>query len=261
MNNSKFLILSILSFLLFISACSTDKKIIIAISKANNLETSTYVKWLKNVNSDIEFINLYSLGLDSALLTLDKCDGLLVTGGEDVYPEWYAQVSDTNRCEAFDRYRDTLEIFLIKKAIQKNMPLLGICRGEQILNVALGGSLFIDIPTDIDTNVIHRNSSWECYHQINIVENTLLDKICNTENLQVNSYHHQAVDILAKNLKISSYTNNKVVESIEWDDNTNKSFLLAVQWHPERLFSENKEMSLPIALEFIKSANKYHYKK
>ena len=261
MNNSKFIILLILSFLLFFYACSSEKKLTIAISKANNLETSSYVKWLKNVNSDIEFINLYSLGLDSALLILDNCDGLLVTGGEDVYPEWYAQISDTNRCEAFDRYRDTLEIFLIKKAIQKNMPLLGICRGEQILNVALGGSLIIDIPTDVDTNVIHRNDSWDCYHELTVIENSLFDKICKIQDLQVNSYHHQAVNLLAENLRISSYTNNNVVESIEWENSTNKSFLLGVQWHPERLLEKNKELSLAIASEFIKSTNQYHHNK
>ena len=262
MNNSKYLIISVLSLLLFFYACNSDKaKLTIAISKANNLENSTYVKWLSTVDSDIEFINLYGLKVDSALKIIDNCDALLLTGGEDVYPEWYGQISDTSRCENIDRYRDSLEIYLIRKAVKINMPLLGICRGEQILNVALGGSLIVDIPTEIDTNVIHRNNSWDCYHEIKITKNSLLENICKAKNMKVNSYHHQAVKVLADDLQMSSFTKNNVIESIEWKNKTDKAFLLAVQWHPERLYSENEDLSLPIAQEFIKNAINYHHQK
>jgi putative glutamine amidotransferase len=259
MGNSKFLIFSLLVLLFLLNSCDSDKhKITIALSKANNLESSTYVKWIKNVNSDIEFINMYTLGVDSALKVLDNCSGLLVTGGEDVNPAWYGQISDTITCEEIDYYRDTLEISLIRKAVEKKMPVFGVCRGEQIINVALGGSLFTDIPSQVDSSITHRNNSWNCYHNVNLVENTLLSELTTNENTKVNSYHHQAIDRIAIDLTVTSYSDNNTVESVEWKINKNKGFLMAVQWHPERLDSVNNNLSLPIVKEFISEIEKYY---
>ena len=262
MNNSKFLISIILLLTLVLSSCNSEqKKFTIAITKANNIESNAYVKWLKNVNSNIEIINMYSLGVDSALKVLDKCSGLLVTGGEDVYPDWYGQIADTVSCEDFDFYRDTLEIELIHKAIEKKLPIFGICRGEQIINVALGGSLITDIPTQVDTLVIHRNDSWDCFHSVNIIESSKLNSLINKSNLKVNSYHHQAVDRIAENLKITALSNNKVVEAVEWNNFEQKGFLMAVQWHPEHLDTINPNLSIPLAKKFIEEVEIYNRKK
>ena len=262
MSNSKFLISSLLVLLLVLNSCDTKKnKITIALSKANNLESSTYVKWIRKVNSDIEFINMYNLGVDSALKVLDNCSGLLITGGEDVNPAWYNQISDTITCEEIDFYRDTLEIELIRKAVEKKMPVFGICRGEQIINVALGGSLITDIPSQVDSSITHRNNSWNCYHNINLVKETLLSKLVSEKNTTVNSYHHQAIDRVAIDLTVTSYSDNNTVESVEWKVNNDKGFLMAVQWHPERLDSVNNNLSLPILKEFISEIEKYSNKK
>lgn len=254
----------ILFIFIIASSCEQPKleRITIAISKAKPIENyGKYSEWLKKVNPDIELINMYELGVDSALIILEDCDGLLVTGGADVYPGWYGKLADTARCGSFDFYRDTLEIELINKALNMKMPIVGICRGEQIINVALGGSLIIDIPTDHDTIVKHRLIDWKnCFHTVELVEESLLQSICQANNLSVNSNHHQAVDRLSTQLKVSARAHDGIVEAVEWNHIKDKSFLLAVQWHPERLDSVNAELSTPISKAFYLEAKKYHLK-
>lgn len=258
------LFLALLSFILSFSSCNIEnEKIVIAISKAKpDKYYGNYPIWIHKANSEVEIINMYELGVDSALQVLETCDGLLVTGGADVYPGWYGKIADTARCGSFDFYRDTLEMGLIRKAMKLKMPIIGICRGEQIINVTLGGSLIIDIPTDRDTTVKHRQEDWEnCYHPVVLAESSLLNKICNPRNHKVNSNHHQAVDKIAADLKPSAFAEDGIIEAVEWKNPENKSFLLAVQWHPERLDSVNAGLSLPIAREFIIEAAKYQQEK
>ena len=99
---------------------------------------------------------MYGMTIDSALFILSTCQGLLLTGGEDVNPAFYGKLNELSKCEAIDNYRDSLELALINQALLVRMPVFGICRGEQILNVALGGTLLTDIPTDAGTKVAHR---------------------------------------------------------------------------------------------------------
>lgn len=254
--------LSLLLLLAIIAnACQTEKKeLIIAISKAKpDKWYGNYPEWVHKADSKIKIINMYELGLDSALKVLDHCDGLIISGGADVYPGWYGKLADTLHCGEFDRYRDTLEIKLIRKAIHLKMPLVGICRGEQILNVSLGGSLIIDIPTDHDTTIKHRLIDWEnCYHQVDLVKGSLLSKLSSQEQGKVNSNHHQAIDRLATDLKISSIAEDGIIESVEWKNPKDKGFMIAVQWHPERLDTVNPELSLPIIREMLFQARQYH---
>jgi len=262
----KIFITLIASLLLFFVSCdqkSETSKLTIAISKAKPIEFyGKYSEWLLKGNPDVELINMYELGVDSALKVLDLCDGLLVTGGADVYPGWYGKLADTARCGSFDFYRDTLEIELIHKALERNMPIVGICRGEQILNVALGGSLIIDIPTDHDTIVKHRLIDWQnCYHPVELVENSMLQAICQPLNLNVNSNHHQAVDELSSELKVAAYAPDGIIEAVEWKNPNGKSFLLAVQWHPERLDTVNVDLSMPICKKFLAEAELFRLKK
>ncbi|NOR87121.1 MAG: amidotransferase [Bacteroidales bacterium] len=240
-----------------------DKNLIIAISKAKpDKYYGNYPKWIYKADPKVEIINMYELGVDSALQILNQCDGLLVTGGADVYPGWYGKIADTARCGTFDLYRDTLEMELLRKAIDMKIPIVGICRGEQILNVTLGGSLIIDIPSDHDTIIKHRQDDWKnCFHQTDIIATSLLQKVCQVNDGSVNSNHHQAIDVLAEDLSISSYAEDQIIESVEWKDPLNKSFLIAVQWHPERLDSVNSSLSLPIVREFIMQARKYQSSK
>ena len=262
----KYLIYTLILSLFFVfSSCEQTKNhsITIAISKAKpEAFYGKYSEWLLKGNPDVILINMYELGVDSALKVLAHCDGLLVTGGADVYPGWYGKLADTARCGSFDFYRDSLEIELITQAIKTKMPLVGVCRGEQILNVTLGGSLIIDIPSDHDTMIKHRLVDWEnCYHPVELLDHSMLQSICQPNDLLVNSNHHQAVDVLSKQLSVAAYAPDGIVEAVEWKNPEGKGFLLAVQWHPERLDTVNAALSMPICKKFLAEAELFRLKK
>lgn len=247
--------------LMFIS-CDCDKipQIKIAISKEKSEKSTTkYTDWLLRHNSDITYYNLYPMGIDSALKTLETCDGLLLTGGEDVYPENYGKIEDTARCGSFDRYRDSLEFALIDNAIANKIPIFGVCRGEQILNISQGGTLYIDIPTDFDSTVSHREPGYtRTYHPVELLDNTLIYKISNgTKNGMVLSNHHQGIEKTGKGLKISAYSNDSLPEAIEWTDTSSNSFLMAVQWHPEAMDTLHP-LSAPLAKKFLLEASNHN---
>ncbi|MGB4204953.1 MAG: gamma-glutamyl-gamma-aminobutyrate hydrolase family protein [Bacteroidales bacterium] len=225
----------------------------IVISKSG----SFYEQWLHNSDSTLILTSLYDLGLDSALKVLELSQGLLLTGGEDIFPDLYGMIHDTVRCGEFDHYRDSLEISLIHKALEMNIPIMGICRGHQILNVALGGTMIIDIPEDVGMDVIHRDHDdpLACVHEVSVAEGSFLNEITACANGIVTSNHHQAIRDLAPGLRVSSTSSDGVIEAIEWADRKNKAFLIGVQWHPERM-NDHPELSRPIADKFISEAKK-----
>ena len=235
--------------------CTSPKHHILKIAVSKQSEA--YSAWLKRNTDTIELINLYPLSLGDASETLEQCDGLLITGGEDVFPGLYGKTYDTLRCGSFDRFRDSLEIMSIAMALEKKMPIMGICRGEQILNVALGGSLIIDIPEDFDTVVVHRQQDYmRCFHSMHSVPGSMLFDLSGAETDSVTSNHHQAIDQLAAGLRICAYAADSLPEAICWENDVDKGFLLAVQWHPERM-REGHPFSDPLALAFLQSAQKY----
>ena len=230
----------------------------IAISKEKPSKyTQNYAGWLKRFDAGIEWINVYPLGIDSAGKLLETCDGVLITGGEDVYPGYYNKAEDTIRCGTIDRYRDSLEIVMISTAINNKIPLIGVCRGLQIINVALDGSLIIDIPSDYGSTVNHRQEDWQnCFHPVFAVNDTKFYTISDGNEGDVASNHHQGIDILGNGLRISAYASDSLPEAIEWADPDEKGFLMAVQWHPERMDTLH-HLSAPIAKEFLKEATIY----
>lgn len=250
---------SLIIFLLLPSCCFPPEiePLTIAISK----ESKNYPAWLSRYEDNIVYKNLYTLGIDSALKVLENSDGLLLTGGRDIYPAYYNQIEDTALCGEFDRYRDSLEFALIKTATENKIPILGVCRGQQILNVYLGGSLYVDIPTEFDTTVTHRQEDWRnCYHKVFIVDSTLLLDISGVNYGQVTSNHHQAIKDKAADLKISAYSADSLPEAVEWSTRGEKGFLMAVQWHPERMDTAHL-LSAPIARTFINEAWMHHENK
>ena len=241
------------------SNSQNDIHLKIAISKAKgSVGYLRYGKWLKKIDSNVVYFNLYHTSLDSALDILTQCDGLLVSGGPDVDPARYNQAYDTVLCETIDYRRDSLEYALIHKALEQQMPILGICRGEQILNVYFGGSLFPDIPTAKPNNVGHRFSHIDSsMHHISINKQGVLFSIADTNQGRVNSSHHQAVDRLAKDLVVLAWTDDSIVESISWKNKEGKSFLLGVQWHPEWLELDNP-FSGQIGRRFLNEASVFN---
>lgn len=162
-----------------------------------------------------------------------KMDGFLFSGGVDVDPRYYGKDND-GTVKHITPERDETELMLLKYLLTgSDKPILGICRGIQVINVALGGTLYMDLPTagkDAHSFIERIRESFT--HEIEIVENTRLSQILQGEN-RVNSFHHQAVDKLGEGLIVSAYSvNDHVIEAFESDSNR---WLVAVQWHPEEL--------------------------
>lgn len=237
----KTILFSLLTLIIISCSAPADKTLTIALSKGYPIDSCiNYYNWIASGDSTAQVIEMYNRNLDEALTELENCEALIVTGGEDVYPGEYGKEIDTARCGEFDFKRDILEFALIKKALELKIPIFGICRGEQILNVAMGGSLIIDIPTDHDTTVKHRIKDWRrCSHDVVIEPGTKLAWASNVSSGSVASNHHQAIDQLADVFKVSARATDGIIEAIEWKDPEGKSFLMAVQWHPERMSKDN----------------------
>lgn len=246
---------AVILLITFLNCCCfppEQEQITIAVSK----NSPNYEGWLKRFNDNVDVLNLYTMGMDSAQKVLQTVDAVLISGGGDVYPDNYGRINDTSLCGGFDFYRDSLEFLAIEYAIKNKIPLLGICRGEQIINIALGGSLYADVPTQFDSSVTHSQEDWRnCYHNVNIVDNSWLRYLSSVEYGKVTSNHHQGIRDLGEGLKISAYANDSLPEAIEWADTSGKAFMLAVQWHPERMDTLHL-LSAPILKEFIASAEK-----
>jgi len=185
------------------------------------------------------------------------CDGFLLTGGIDVHPQLYQNLRvDYPNTTVFNESRDLFELQVFEFARQQNKPVLAICRGLQLVNIALGGNLIQDLEENGFEN--HRKGpDGDREHKIEVKPGTLLAKISGTLCGFVNSAHHQGVDQIADELKVSAYSEDGVVEAIEYKE-ANKPFLLAVQWHPERLqiSASNLAFSQNIRLAFIEALHK-----
>ncbi len=164
----------------------------------------------------------------------DSCDGFVLTGGIDVHPQFYQNARvDYPNTTVFSEARDLFEIQVFEFARQQNKPVLAICRGLQLVNIALGGNLIQDLQENGFEN--HRKGSeGDREHKIEVKPGTLLAQISGVQHGFVNSAHHQGLDQIADELNVSAFSEDGVVEAIEYKD-ANKPFLLAVQWHPERM--------------------------
>jgi putative glutamine amidotransferase len=230
------------------------------IKVAVSLASPNYINWIHRADATVETIDMKSMPVAQAVKLLETCKGLVLTGGEDVYPAYYGKADELSRCST-NPSRDTLELALIRKALKMKIPIVGICRGEQLLNVSQGGTLIVDIPTDYSKKVVHQMDDYlKCFHNVNTVKGSLLDQICKTQNGIVTSNHHQAVKKLAPSFKVAARADDNLIESIQWLNPKGKSFLIAVQWHPERMDSLSP-LSMPIAQRFSQEAYKYKAKK
>lgn len=179
-----------------------------------------------------------------------RADGVLLTGGEDVEPKLYAPKMPARlrrKCilTPDKGARDRREIRLVKEVFRQRKPLFAICRGHQILNVALGGTLIADIPTQLKASLNHRRMDKRCakVHEVGLTPGSLIAKITGKRTLGVNSTHHQAVDRPADMLTVSGRSADGVVESLQLKPDAARQlpFLLSVQFHPERLADRHPE--------------------
>jgi putative glutamine amidotransferase len=163
---------------------------------------------------------------------LDLIDGLMITGGAfDVSPDYYGESTKHEKTSTKDR-RTQFEFAITKGAIEQKKPILGICGGEQLLNVVLGGTLIQHIPDTVKNALEHeqKNPRTEPGHTVTIEKNTLLYKIVGKNTMDVNTAHHQAVAKLAPGTVVNATTSDGVIEGLELPSHP---FCLGVQWHPE----------------------------
>lgn len=167
--------------------------------------------------------------------------GLVLTGGGDILPSKYGQLN-RGKCYDYNIWRDELEIDICKEFIKNNKPILGICRGMQIINIVLGGTLIQDISNDI--GIEHK---YDSLHSVNSIEGYWINKLLG-DTFIVNSYHHQAIEQLGDSLiPIAFSENGKIIEAIQHENLP----IIGVQWHPERMIGDNRIRSNKGSMEEI----------
>ena len=234
----KKLLLILLCFALFFIGCSNNSfkescKKTIVLSKAS----SNYVKWIEK--EDIIILDAYTIDNTDSILSI--ADGIILTGGEDINPLEYNDTINIKVCGPINYSRDTLERKLFDYAFENKIPLVGVCRGMQMMNVASGGTLYGDIPIEIGTEVIHRNNG-EVMHEIVLSSgNSYYNKLIfpsHNDTFLVNSWHHQGLKDIATHIHIIANSYDGLPEAAVMDTSVHP-FMIAVQFHPERLGIEN----------------------
>ncbi len=195
--------------------------------------TAAYVTALENAGL-IPLIVPPLANADAASAILDSVAGLVLTGGEDVDPARYGEKRH-EKVRSVNAARDATEASLIKEAKERGTPVLAICRGIQILNVALGGTLVQDIPSQCETKIAHDEESARDSrtHEISVEPGSLIATAVGTEHLTVNSFHHQSVKRVADGMRVTARSPDGIIEGIESTDED--WWVMAVQWHPEEM--------------------------
>ncbi|HKG06592.1 MAG TPA: gamma-glutamyl-gamma-aminobutyrate hydrolase family protein [Pedobacter sp.] len=228
------------------------KKIGISYSEAN---FQNYWSWFNDADlgDDLELVELSFLR--NNLASIFQCDGFVLTGGIDVTPSIYdGKEIYPNMPDTFLPERDEFERAIYRYSQDHQLPLLGICRGMQYVNILEGGKVFED--NDEAAHIVHKKADTDKTHGIDIIKNSLLNTITGLEAGQANSAHHQAIDPehLGSGLMISAYSEDQIIEAIEFKDKSDKGFMLGVQWHPERmLWKQLNPLSEHIKQSFLQA--------
>ncbi len=175
-----------------------------------------------------------------------------------MHPEFYEndRTDYPNGPAEFNKLRDEFEMHVFETALNFNHPVLAICRGLQLVNVALGGQLMQDL--EEGGNKDHRrHNDADGQHEVDIVKDSLLSQIAGGTKGNINSAHHQGLSVVAEELMVNAYSPDFVIEGAEWKDKSDKPFLLAVQWHPERMTDkETNPLSKNIRERFLEEVRK-----
>ena len=193
---------------------------------------------------------------DSVERILDMAHGLVLTGGEDVDPARYGQAPHP-ALSTVNPQRDAAEFAALSGALERGLPVLAICRGLQVLNVALGGTLYQDLPSERAKGIIHEQDApvEQRWHGARVEDGSALHGIFGATDLFINSFHHQGVRQLAPSLKATVWAEDGLVEGVE---STEHPWVLGVQWHPERgeaeLMNDERDPDRRLLWAFVDAA-------
>ena len=254
----KKLFLSLLIFALFpFFAVAQEYKPIIGVSATESSPASTpstYVNAVKRAGGVPVVIPITTDSTQIAAI-LSVVDAVVMTGGADIDPLKYMGEEPIRALGEITPTRDEFDMMLIKMAVKRGLPLFGICRGEQLLNVAFGGTLYQDIPSQAGAYIKHNQDAPGSYgtHSIDIEKNSLIYKLLGSEKAVVNSFHHQAVKETAKGFRVTARAEDGVIEAIEKESGT---FMLGVQWHPEMMAKFDDPQMLRLIERFVDQCKK-----
>ncbi|MBI9094404.1 MAG: gamma-glutamyl-gamma-aminobutyrate hydrolase family protein [Sphaerochaeta sp.] len=181
-----------------------------------------------------------------ALLSL--CDGILLPGGFDIDPDLYAQERGL-LCQKTMKASDLFQLELLRGAYRKGLPILGICKGFQLINVRFGGTLFQDLSLSGTKGSVHARKQHDTpfFHTVTLQKDSKLHTIFGSSSLEVNSFHHQGIDLLGRGLVATALCDDGFIEAIEQKEG---SWCVGVQWHPEAMMMASKSM-LPLFSAFV----------
>ncbi len=212
-----------------------------------------YVDWTHATDAGVEIVRL--AWTEQNADAVGSLDGLVLTGGGDVHPRFSGMDGSLDGLAGVDERRDEFELDVIDRALTAERPVLGVCRGMQIMNVALGGTLVRDLEAAGYRN--HRSvPEQKTEHGISVIPHTLLQTLAGVPVVRVNSSHHQAVDELGRGLMRAAVSEEGVTEAAEWALKDRMPFLLLVQWHPER--TPDHPLSRNIVSLFLREVQMTH---
>jgi putative glutamine amidotransferase len=222
-----------------------SKKVTIGITDCSKFPN--YENWIaQDPNTEVIKLSPQTNNLSD----LSRCDGLILSGGDDVHPRFYKKPEYLDYCHEIDERRDEFEWKVLEYSQKNSVPLLGICRGLQIANVFFGGTLIPDIPSFGKFNH-SKFPEKDRRHIIEVDPYSELKSIVGETRGEVNSAHHQSTDLVGKGLVANSISPDGIVEGMEFADKKDKPYLMLVQWHPERMTDQQNPFAIRIKESFL----------
>lgn len=219
--------------------------LIIGITECSEESYLNYQRWMES--KDVEIIQLSYTR--NNISDLQKCHGIVLSGGEDVHPGHYQKNEYVNQCHTINEKRDSFEFNVLEYSQKSSVPVLGICRGLQITNVFFGGTLIPDL-VNRKKNDHTKLTENDRYHAVKVMKDSFLHHITNATTGEVNSSHHQAADRIGDGLIVNSFSPDQVIEGLE-RAHAKASYLMLVQWHPERMKNLESVFSKNIRENFL----------
>jgi putative glutamine amidotransferase len=216
-----------------------------------------YVRWIHSID---RFVDIQKLSHEiNNANEIENLDGLLLSGGGDVHPRYYGKENQLGKTNGVNEQRDEFEFTVIERALDVDIPILGVCRGMQLMNVYLGGSLTVDLASEGFKDHTSPADNRGMTHGISVMPHSMLYALTGTTEREVNTFHHQAVEKLGKGLMCSAISPDNVMEAGEWVMKDSMPFLMLVQWHPER--SRETFFSQKLATLFLREVHQYQSNK